>query len=114
MQSYIPHWQAYYFDRDDVALGGLHKWFKKASDEEREHAMKFMKYQNKRGGKVVLTDVKAPKTEWGTAQEAMQAALELETEVNEVSDMDLHTLCVRLHPCFTESSANSPYRNRQE
>lgn len=76
--------QAFYFDRDDLALSGLHKFFKKASDEEREHAMKFMKYQNKRGGKIALSDIKTPKNEWGTAQDAMQAALDLEVEVNEV------------------------------
>lgn len=46
--------------------------------------MKFMKYQNKRGGRVTLSDIKAPQNEWGTAQDAMQAALDLETDVNEV------------------------------
>jgi ferritin len=28
------------------------------ADEEREHANKFMEYQNKRGGTIVLLDVK--------------------------------------------------------
>ena len=51
-------WQSYYFDRDDVALPGFAKYFKDASDEEREHAEKFMKYQNKRGGRIVLQDIK--------------------------------------------------------
>ena len=51
--------QAYYFDRDDVALPGFHKFFKKSSEEEREHAEKLMKYQNKRGGRIVLQDIKA-------------------------------------------------------
>lgn len=46
--------------------------------------MKFMKYQNKRGGKIALSDIKTPKNEWGTAQDAMQAALDLEVNVNEV------------------------------
>jgi ferritin heavy chain len=50
--------QAYYFDRDDVALPGFCKYFKKASDEERGHAEKFMKYQNRRGGRIVLQDIK--------------------------------------------------------
>lgn len=40
---------------------------------------------NKRGGTIVLTDVKAPDNQkWGTAQEAMSAALELEKKVNDV------------------------------
>lgn len=46
--------QSYYFDRDDVALPGFRKYFKKSSDEERGHAEKLMKYQNMRGGRIVL------------------------------------------------------------
>lgn len=49
--------QAWYFDRDDVALNGFHKFFKKQSEEEREHADKLMKYQNMRGGRVVLQNI---------------------------------------------------------
>jgi ferritin heavy chain len=77
--------QAYYFDRDDVALPGMHKYFKHASDEEREHAMKLLKYLNQRGGRIVLQDIKNPDlpTEM-TAVEAMTKALELEKQVNEV------------------------------
>lgn len=63
----------------------MHWYFKKASDEEREHAMKFLKYQNKRGGRIILKDITAPeKKEWGTAEEAMNTALNLERDVNEV------------------------------
>lgn len=44
-----------------------------------------MEYQNKRGGRIILTDIEAPeKQEWGSAYEAMHAALELEKKVNEV------------------------------
>lgn len=35
--------QSYYFDRDDVSLPGMRKFFKESSDEEREHAEKLMK-----------------------------------------------------------------------
>ncbi len=69
-----------------MALPGLHWYFKKNSDEEREHAMKFMKYLNKRGGRIVLQDIKNPeKVEFSTAVEAMTQALELEKRVNEVN-----------------------------
>ena len=37
---------------------GHSKYFKKMADEENEHANKFMEYQNKRGGTIVLLDVK--------------------------------------------------------
>jgi len=74
---------AYYFDRDDVAFPGLHKFFKKSSDEEREHAEKLMKYQNTRGGRLVLQDIEKPtKDEWMSPMQALVAALELERSVN--------------------------------
>ncbi|KAL1509226.1 hypothetical protein ABEB36_003995 [Hypothenemus hampei] len=75
---------AYYFQRDDVALPGHYKYFKSASDEEREHAQLFMEYLNKRGGRILLTTIDPPeKQEWGTSLEAMHSALELEKSVNE-------------------------------
>jgi len=81
-----------YFDRDDVALPGFAKYFKKASAEEAEHAEKFMKQQNARGGRVVLKDIPKPeKDEWGSPLDAMKAALELEKTVNQ-SIIDLHAL----------------------
>lgn len=77
--------QAYYFDRSNVALPGLHKYFKKASDEEREHAMKFLTYQNKRGGDIILMDIQAPsRKDWNSAKDAMTEALQLEKRVNQV------------------------------
>jgi len=80
----------FFFDRDDVALPGFAKFFKASSEEEREHAEKLMKYQNKRGGRIVLQDIKKPeRDEWGTGLEAMQVALQLEKSVNQ-SLLDLH------------------------
>lgn len=77
--------KAYYFDRDDVALPGMHWYFKHASDEEREHAMKLLKYLNKRGGRIILQDIKNPDAPGEmSAVEAMTKALDLEKEVNEV------------------------------
>ncbi|XP_015593019.1 soma ferritin [Cephus cinctus] len=88
--SYTYLSMAYHFDRSDVALPGLHEYFKKASDEERNHAMKFLEYQNKRGGTIHLADIKNPgKGTWGTAKEAMTEALNLEKMVNQ-SLLDLH------------------------
>jgi len=87
---YVYSAMAYHFDRDDVALLNVAKFFKESSDEEREHALKLMKFQNQRGGTVVLKDIKAPtKSSWASALEAMQDALELEKTVNQ-SLLDLH------------------------
>jgi len=95
--SYVYQGMAFFFDRDDVALKGFHKFFADSSKEEREHAELLMKYQNQRGGRIVLADIKAPeKTEWGarggsSALEAVEAALMLEKSVNQ-SLLELHAL----------------------
>jgi len=88
--SYCYQSMAYYFDRDDVALPGFAKFFKNNSSEEREHAEKLMAFQNKRGGRIVLQDIKKPdRDEWGCGLDAMQVALGLEKSVNQ-SLLDLH------------------------
>lgn len=82
--SYVYQSMAFYFDREDVALKGFYKFFKKCSEEEREHAEKLMKYQNLRGGSIVLDNVAKPeKSAWGTGLEAMEAALALERTVTD-------------------------------
>jgi ferritin heavy chain len=88
--SYVYQSMAFYFERDDVALHGFAKYFKHNSEEEREHAEKLMKYQNLRGGRVVLRDISRPqKDEWGTGLDALQSAMELEKQVLQ-SLYDLH------------------------
>lgn len=90
--SYVYQSMAFYFDRDDVALPGFSKFFKHNSEEEREHAEKFMTYQNKRGGNVVFKDIQRPeKDTWGSGLEAMETALALEKNVNQ-SLLDMHGL----------------------
>ncbi|KAI3993525.1 hypothetical protein MKX01_002538 [Papaver californicum] len=86
--SYVYHAMYAYFDRDNVALKGLAKFFKESSEEERQHAEKLMEYQNKRGGKVKLQSIVAPLSEFehfekGDALYAMELALSLEKLVNE-------------------------------
>merc|ERR1711936_246040 len=88
--SYVYLSMSSWFNRDDQALHGFAAHFKNESGEERAHGMKLMEYQTKRGGRVVFQDIAKPTTmEWGTALEAMEAALELEKTVNQ-SLLDLH------------------------
>lgn len=88
--SYVYMSMSSYFCRDDVALPGFAKFFKKASDEEREHAQKLICYQNRRGGRVVLNNIDKPsRDEWGTGLDALCSALDLEKTVNQ-SLLDLH------------------------
>ncbi|XP_064867084.1 ferritin, middle subunit-like [Oncorhynchus nerka] len=56
--SYTYTSMAFYFSRDDVALPGFALFFKENSDEEREHADKLLSFQNKRGGRILLQDIK--------------------------------------------------------
>ncbi|XP_028798546.1 ferritin-3, chloroplastic [Neltuma alba] len=86
--SYVYHAMFAYFDRDNVALKGLAKFFRESSEEERHHAEKLMEYQNKRGGRVKLQSIVMPLTEFdhdekGDALYAMELALSLEKLTNE-------------------------------
>ncbi|KAI0218255.1 hypothetical protein L0F63_006298 [Massospora cicadina] len=78
-----------YFGRDDVALPGLEKFFKKSSEEESEHAFKLIKYQNMRGGRVILNGIEGPENDWKSAVNAVESALQLEKDVNR-SLLNLH------------------------
>ena len=55
--SYVYDYLSSYFDRNSVGLKGVSGYFRKASDEEREHAHKLIAYQNMRGGEVILKDI---------------------------------------------------------
>ncbi|KAG7030652.1 hypothetical protein SDJN02_04689 [Cucurbita argyrosperma subsp. argyrosperma] len=86
--SYVYHSMFAYFDRDNVALKGLAKFFKESSEEERGHAEKLMEYQNKRGGRVILQSMIKPLSEYdneqkGDALYAMELALSLEKLTND-------------------------------
>ncbi|GAV85074.1 Ferritin domain-containing protein [Cephalotus follicularis] len=97
--SYVYHAMFAYFDRDNIALKGLAKFFKESSDEEREHAEKLMEYQNKRGGRVKLQSILMALSEFdhaekGDALYAMELALSLEKLTNEKL-LHLHNVATR-------------------
>jgi len=88
--SYVYQTMCFHFQRDDIALPGYAAFYKKASDEEREHAEKFMKYQNSRGGRLVFQAINAPaKIEWDSGLQSLKDALTLEKKVNQ-SLLELH------------------------
>uniref|UniRef100_A0A8D0G3V1 Ferritin n=1 Tax=Sphenodon punctatus TaxID=8508 RepID=A0A8D0G3V1_SPHPU len=105
--SYVYLSMSHHFDRDDVALRHVAMFLKEQSHEKRENAEKFLRYQNKRGGCIVLQDIKRPEQdEWGSSLEALQIALQLEKTVNQAL-LDLHKLATEKldpHLCdFLES-----------
>lgn len=82
---------ASYFD--GRALKKLAALFFKQSEEEREHAMKFVEYLNDVGGKVEVPAVDAPQSEFQSAEEAVRLALQWELEVTRHIN-DLMTMAI--------------------
>ncbi|KAK2982485.1 hypothetical protein RJ640_026328 [Escallonia rubra] len=115
--SYVYHALFAYFDRDNVALKGLAKFFKESSEEERDHAEKLMEYQNKRGGKVKLQSILMPSTEFdhaekGDALYAMELALSLEKLTNEKL-LNLHTVASENNDVQLADFVESEYLTEQ-
>ena len=71
---------AHFYQR---SLTLLAKLFEKQGDEEKLHAMKFVKYLQDTKGGLNIPTIPAPKAAFGTAEEAVQAALNWEREVTQ-------------------------------
>jgi bacterioferritin B len=64
-------------------LFGLAKIYFKQAEEEREHAMKFVKFVLDAGGKVAVPDVPAPRNEFASAEDAARLALDSENRTTQ-------------------------------
>lgn len=98
---------ASYFDSE--TLPELAKFFYQQSEEERTHAMKFVKFINDVGGKVQIPSLPAPIADFATAEEAVSKALSWEEEVTrqiydlvEVAKEDRNYVGVRFLDWFVE------------
>ena len=69
---------SYYMDKD---LNGFGNWFYVQTQEERDHAMLFVKYLLNNNEKVLLQDVKAPDAVFHDFREPANAAFEHEKKV---------------------------------
>jgi bacterioferritin B len=65
----------------EEALEKLAEFFYKQADEERDHAMKLNKYLVETGGHANLPPIDAPKSSFGSAEEAIGLALNWEMDV---------------------------------
>lgn len=65
-------------------MPGLAQWFKVQSNEEFKHATKLKDYIIARGGKVVLTAIEAPETEWKSPLSVFEDAYEQELKVSDL------------------------------
>ena len=63
-------------------LEGIARFMYAQSDEERLHMLKLIKFVNERGGHGHISDLKAPKTEFGTFQKMFQELYEHEISVS--------------------------------
>jgi bacterioferritin B len=66
---------------DTAGLAGLARYFYSQADEERDHAMKFVRFILDAGGQLEIPEVPAPRPSFATAAEAVQLALESEQRV---------------------------------
>ena len=85
--SYLS--MAAYFETHHMS--GFAKWYKVQSNEELSHAMKLNAYIIARGGKVVLTAIEAPKTEWKSFLSVIESAyaqeLNVSSQINDLVDL---------------------------
>ncbi len=72
---------ASYFTNEN--LEGLAAFFFRQADEERAHAMKFVKFILEVEGKVVIPTVAAPRTDFADAEAAVSLSLAWENEVTQ-------------------------------
>lgn len=66
---------------DGAALPVLSQHFLAQADEERQHAMKFVRYILDAGGEVAVPAIPAPRARFASAEEAVALALEWELTV---------------------------------
>jgi ferritin len=70
---------AAHFDHESLPELAAH--FNRQADEERNHAMRFVRYVLDAGGRVGIPSIAAPKNSFATAEEAVNLALEHEVMV---------------------------------
>ena len=90
--SYIYLAMSAYFE--SLNLKCMAQWMRIQTQEELAHGAKFLDFLNERGGRVLLQEIKGPKTEWDSPLEAFQDAYRHEclvsSQINEIVDLSIH------------------------
>uniref|UniRef100_A0A8C3X1A9 Ferritin n=1 Tax=Catagonus wagneri TaxID=51154 RepID=A0A8C3X1A9_9CETA len=111
--SYMYLAMAFNFDREDMALKHLARFFLRRSQEQTRHAQELMTLQNRRGGRLCFHDIRKPDQDnWESGLKAMQCALHLEKCVNQ-SLLDLHQLATDKSDAQLCHFLESHYLNQQ-
>ena len=66
---------------ESVNLSGFAQWMKAQAQEEMVHGMKIYDFIHERGGRVLLSAIEAPQTQWANPVAAFAATLEHEQKV---------------------------------
>lgn len=90
---------AYY---EDEGLPGFASWMRAQADEERAHAMRIYDFVIERDGRITLSSIDSPPTEWSDPAAAFEAAYEHEIEISEMID-DLVALARKENDNATEN-----------
>ena len=77
--SYLYLSMAAYLESQN--LKGMAQWMRLQAQEEHMHAMKFFDFIIERGGKVTLTRIEAPKTEWSSPLQVFEESCAHESKV---------------------------------
>ena len=76
---------------DSISLSGMANFMKIQVQEERSHALKFYDFLNERGGRVILSEIKAPKVHFDSPTQLFEEALHHEEfvtkSINELMDI---------------------------
>ena len=82
--AYVYQAMAAYFS--DINFSGFAAWMDNQAEEERTHARKIYDYILERGGKVALSEIRAPKSQYKSALEAFEDSLKHEKAVTNSID----------------------------
>ena len=66
---------------EEMNLPGCARWMRMQAREEMTHAQKFYDHIVERGGRVILTAIEAPPTEWDSLKAVFEATLQHEQKV---------------------------------
>jgi ferritin len=98
--SYLYLSMAAYFE--SVNLEGFAHWMRIQTQEETTHGMMFFDYINERNGRVLLTKLEGPETEWDSPLDAFQAAYEHEKKISSL----INKLVVKARDLRDDSTDN--------
>lgn len=89
--SYLYVSMSAYFE--SINLKGMANWMRVQAQEEVQHAMKFYDFINDRGGRVLLSAIEGPETDWDSPLAVFENAYQHECKVtgliNELVDLSI-------------------------